>query len=187
VLKDPQGQPLTVGSEEASRAAQALIGRTTGNEPWNGPLANVSELVGKLFGKDLPDGDVPPGAPVYSSRVPRTQTEPNRNPDMSAGKNWLSWHYTGYSADLDGKVFSNFGDWKVQRRREAILRALADAGQTRVWNLLFDIVVQTGQLPAGVNVLGRFAKTSECRAWVCVSIDRLTGEVLDHQVEWVAE
>jgi hypothetical protein len=52
---------------------------------------------------------------------------------------------------------------------------------------MFDIVVQTGQLPPGVDALSRFFKTSECRAWVCISIDRLTGEVLDHQLEWVAE
>jgi hypothetical protein len=67
------------------------------------------------------------------------------------------------------------------------MRALADSGQTRVWNLMFDIIVQTGQLPPGVESLVRFAKFSECRAWVCVSIDRLTGEVLDHQVEWISE
>jgi hypothetical protein len=176
-----------VTPEEASRAAQALIGRTTGREIWNGPLTNVSELIGKLFAKDLADGQIPPNSPVYTSRVPRTFSEPNRNPDMSVGRNWLTWHYTGYSADLDARVFQDSRDWKVQRRRAAILRALADAGQTRVWNLFFDIVVQTGQLPVGVNALARFAKSSECRAWVCVSIDRLTGEVLDHQVEWVSE
>jgi hypothetical protein len=185
-LKDAAGQQL-LDREDATRAARALIGRTTGTEIWNGPLTNVSELVGKLFAKDLPDSALPDEAPVYTSRVPRTVTDPNRNRDMTPGKNWLSWHFTGYSADLDSKVFRDKRDWKVHRRREAVLRALVDAGQTRVWNLMFDIIVQTGQLPPGVDTLARFSKTSECRAWVCVSLDRLTGEVVDHQVEWVSE
>lgn len=187
VIKDAQGKQVVVDKDEASKAAKALITRTTGYEQWNGPLSNVSELVGKMLGKDLPDGSFTEDTPVYTSKVPRTVTEPNRNPDMGPGRAWLTWHFTGYSADLDSRVFPDARDWKVQRRREAILRALVDSGQTRVWNLMFDIIVQTGSLPPGVASLARFNKATECRAWVCVSIDRLTGEVLDHQVEWVAE
>jgi hypothetical protein len=71
--------------------------------------------------------------------------------------------------------------------RESVVRALVDAGQTRVWNLLLDVIVQTGHYPLNAADAQQFMVAGETRAWVHLAIDRLTGEVLERQVEFVAE
>jgi hypothetical protein len=187
-LKDETGttgklSPASNG--EATRAAQALIDRTTGTKPWQGPLANNAELVGRLFAKDLTPA---PAAtdPVYTSTVYRTNTEPNRNPDITTGNSTLRWHFTGLSANLN-TAFPISKDRKTKRLRESIIRALADGGQTRVWNLMFDVVVQSGKLGAVSTKLGDFIKDGETRLWVFIAIDRHTGEILDQQIEWVTD
>jgi hypothetical protein len=77
-------------------------------------------------------------------------------------------------------------DRKTQRLRESALRALADGGQTRVWNLMFDLVVQSGGFPRNAASLNEFVRESEVRLWVFVAIDRLSGEILEQQTEWVS-
>jgi hypothetical protein len=187
-LKDEANKSVLVTKEEASNIARALIRRTMGLREWLGPLSNIAELVGKLFAKDLRIDPAKEGAPVYTSKIPRTTTEPERNPDMARGENYLKWHYTGFSEDLvKPGVLSRTKDAKVPRRQEAVMRALAGAGQTRVWNLMMDVIVQTGQIPPGGRDLVQFVRNAEARAWVFLAIDRFTGEVLDRQVEMVSE
>jgi hypothetical protein len=74
--------------------------------------------------------------------------------------------------------------------RHSIARALGACGDTRVWNLLFDIIAQAGRFPPGSERLGdlrNFVVQAEHRIWVHVALDRLTGEVLDLQTEEVSE
>jgi hypothetical protein len=187
-LKDEADKSVLVTREESSNIARALLRRTMGLREWLGPLSNIAELVGKLFAKNLRDDPAKEGAPVYTSKIPRTTTEPERNPDMPRGEDHLKWHYTGFSEDLiKPGVLSKTKDAKVPRRQEAVIRALAGAGQTRVWNLMMDVIVQTGQIPPGGRGLGQFVRNAEARAWVFLAIDRFTGEVLDRQVEMVSE
>ena len=78
----------------------------------------------------------------------------------------------------------------IQRFHEAPIRALANVGQTRVWNLMIDVIAQTGRFPNSpttVTTLQNFSVEGERRYWVHVAIDRLTGKVLDEQVEVVKE
>jgi hypothetical protein len=82
---------------------------------------------------------------------------------------------------------TNYKDRKNLRMREAVVRALVDSGQTRVWNIMLDLIVQTGRLPSAASDLKQFVKEGEHRVWVFLAIDRLTGEVLDKIVEDVAE
>jgi hypothetical protein len=168
---------------EAARAAAALVDRTSGNKPWLGPLMNNAELAGRLFGKDLVS--IGTSEAVYTSTVYRTTTAPSRNADMQASRDRVDWHFSGYSADLGVGVLGASKDRKTQRLRESALRALADGGQTRVWNLMFDIVVQSGGFPRYSHGLGEFVREGEARLWVFVAIDRLSGEVLEQQTEWV--
>jgi hypothetical protein len=190
-MKDETTSGL-LGNESVA-AAQKLVARTTSRKAWLGPLCNVSELAGKLFGKDLASKDFNYQTdPVYTSIVYKTDSEPTRNPDMNPDSPTLTWHYTGFSADLDS-VFpegtQGKTDKKNQRMRESVIRALADGGQTRVWNIMLDLVVQTGKLvpsPATTG-LDKFTRESERRVWVYLAIDRLTGEVLDQQVEEVLD
>jgi hypothetical protein len=76
---------------------------------------------------------------------------------------------------------------QVKRFHEAPIRALASVGQTRVWNLLIDVVAQTGRYPRSASTLDNFLVEGEERLWVHVAIDRLTGQVLDKQVEVVKQ
>jgi len=75
----------------------------------------------------------------------------------------------------------------IQRFREAPIRALAAAGTTRVWNLMIDVIAQTGRFPSSASSLANFNVEGERRYWVHVAIDRYTGKVLDEQVEEVKE
>jgi hypothetical protein len=184
-LKDEltPGDTLAAATD-ATKAAQALIDRTTGTKPWLGPLTNNAELAGKLFGRDLTG--ITGADPVYTSTVYRTSTEPARNPDIAPSQSQLNWHFTGFSADL-ARALASTRDSKTQRLREAALRALADSGQTRVWNVMLDLIVQTGNLAPHATSLGGFNVTGERRVWVYVAMDRFTGEILDRQAEWVSE
>ena len=58
-------------------------------------------------------------------------------------------------------------------RREVVPRAISSVSQTRVWNLLIDVV--------------KFIVEGEQHYWVHVAIDRFTGQVIDRQVEVVKE
>jgi hypothetical protein len=68
-----------------------------------------------------------------------------------------------------------------------VLRALSDAGQVRVWNLLLDVIAQSGSYPSSARDAADFHVEGESRAWVHLAIDRLTGEILDRQMELIEE
>jgi Tfp pilus assembly protein PilX len=72
-------------------------------------------------------------------------------------------------------------------RREAALRALSEMGTTRTWNFLIDLVAQTGRFTAASKTGSDFMVQSEERVWIHVSIDRMTGEILEIRKENVNE
>jgi hypothetical protein len=71
--------------------------------------------------------------------------------------------------------------------RECVLRAFSDACQTRTWNLMIDVIAQSGRYPPGANSLAGFMVEGEQHYWVHVAIDRFTGQVIDKQIEVVNE
>jgi len=75
----------------------------------------------------------------------------------------------------------------IKSKREAFVRALADVGTTRTWNLLIDIVAQTGNYPVNATSLSQFMVQGEKHYWLHVAIDRCTGEIIDQQLESVNE
>jgi hypothetical protein len=76
----------------------------------------------------------------------------------------------------------------VKARREVVPRAMASVSQTRVWNLLIDVVAQSGHYKSnGVNLQNDFVVEGEQHYWVHVAIDRFTGHVIDKQIEVVNE
>ncbi len=72
-----------------------------------------------------------------------------------------------------------------KQRREAAVRALGSAGQTRTWNFFVDLIAQSGNLaPASSTNLGQdFMVQGEYRFWLHVAIDRLTGKVIASHLE----
>jgi len=73
-------------------------------------------------------------------------------------------------------------------QRESIARAFGEAVQTRTWNLLIDVIAQTGRYkPNAQSLQNDFVVQGEEHYWVHVAIDRFTGQVVEKQVEEVNE
>jgi Tfp pilus assembly protein PilX len=146
-----------------------LIARTTSATLGKGPMQNISELVGK-----------------WSSKV-TTTAGGAANPHNIDG----SLSYGGFSKDLGALLTPAYGansaQTNIKRFREAPIRALANAGQTRVWNLMIDVIAQTGRYPGSAANLDNFVVEGEQRYWVHLAIDRLKGTVIDKQIEIVKE
>jgi len=153
-----------ISRTEAETVAATLVNRTTSTVAGKGPLINISELVGKWTG----------------------------NVNASGGGFDGSQSYSGFSADLSavyGAGGSNADPAvnNIQRLRGSSIRALANTGTTRVWNLMIDLVAQTGRFPANASSPDKFIVEGEQRYWLHVAIDRQTGKILDKQTEVVKE
>jgi hypothetical protein len=102
-------------------------------------------------------------------------------------------------ADLANLIASlpdttGLGPSTPKTQRESVARALGEVGQTRTWNLMIDVIAQSGRYPPGATQLHipndpskRFIVEGEQRYWVHVAIDRFTGQVIDKQIEVVNE
>jgi hypothetical protein len=71
--------------------------------------------------------------------------------------------------------------------KQTVARALAELSQTRTWNLMIDVIAQSGRYPANAGSLANFVVEGEKRYWLHVAIDRFAGEVIDQQLEEVFE
>lgn len=74
-----------------------------------------------------------------------------------------------------------------EEARELVGRALAEVTQTRTWNLMIDVIAQSGRFPSSATSLSHFVVEGEKRYWLHVAIDRFTAEVIDQQLEAVYE
>jgi hypothetical protein len=129
-------------------------------------------------------------ATIASLLINRTTTNPLRWSSELVGRlvNSSTKTYDGFSADLTGAfVGTDTNTPSIERRRESTLRALAESGTTRVWNMMIDVVAQTGRIPPGASGLDQFMVEGESRFWIHVAIDRMTGTILDQQIEPVNE
>jgi len=75
----------------------------------------------------------------------------------------------------------------VKTRREAVVRSLAASGTTSTWNLMVDLIVQSGRYTELSNDFEDFKTEAEKRYWLHIAIDRQTGEIIDEQLETVYE
>ena len=204
-VDDPKITNATVGSVSgtaASTIASALVARTSGTN--YGPLQNLSELIGKWnaavanTGSNAASGTVT-YSPTYSNDNAGVDLPPPGPPGSGYMDGKLS--YSGFSGapSVSGRV-DNLTDAyaatsgtlpmsmsQVMRFREAPIRALASVGQTRVWNLMIDVVAQTGRYPQSASALSQFLVEGQQHYWVHVAIDRFTGQVIDKQIEVVKE
>ncbi len=91
------------------------------------------------------------------------------------------------SASNIKSCFGTAADAVIKRRREAAIRALSDVGNVRTWNLLIDIIAQSGRYPKSPKSLNDFVVEGERRYWLHVAIDRYTGKVVSQFLEPVYE
>jgi len=80
-------------------------------------------------------------------------------------------------------AYSATEDSAIKAQRETVARALSDVGDTRTWNLLIDIVVQSGRYPGSATKLAQFQVEGERHIWLHVAIDRFTGSVISQSME----
>jgi hypothetical protein len=167
--------PGNISPAYATAIAKALVTRTGSTAMGQGPLANLSELVGKWNAVVHPNSVAAVAGNQsyvgFSSDLVNTS-----NNDLTAAQTVASITDSSNSADT-----------RVERFRNAPIRALANAGTTRVWNLMIDVIAQTGRFPSSATGLANFNVEGERRYWVHVAIDRYTGRVLDEQIEEVKE
>jgi Putative Ig domain len=71
--------------------------------------------------------------------------------------------------------------------KQTIARALADTGQARTWNLMIDVIAQTGHYGPNAQSLTDFITEGEKRYWLHIALDRDSGSVLGTQLEEVIE
>jgi hypothetical protein len=182
-------------------ANKAIVQLPTSNQNPSGITTNMGTLSssngfydGKLSYAGFSGGvwDNSSGNLGATSRKPYA----NGVEDFSSGKpSGTGTAMDIYSAYVGSGTFSTNGNKNgsretvayIQRFREAPIRALASAGQTRIWNLMIDVVAQTGRFPQSATALDKFAVEGERRYWVHVAIDRYTGQVVDKQIEVVKE
>jgi len=163
------GATTELSSTEIAAIAQNLVARTTSTLPGQGPLENIAELVGKFNAKVTTAGGVSP------FNIDGTKS------------------YVGFTSDLVNnsnsldQVFTDPNTLYIHRLRDSAIRALSSGGQTRVWNLMIDLVAQTGKYRTGETSLDKFLVDGERRYWLHVAIDRFTGKVIDEQIEQVNE
>jgi hypothetical protein len=82
-----------------------------------------------------------------------------------------------------------------EEQKEAIARALAEVGQTRTWNVLIDVIAQTGRYSpdaTDINQSNKFTVEGEKRYWLHVALGRDlnddgTVDVLGTQLEQVID
>lgn len=75
-------------------------------------------------------------------------------------------------------------------KKQTIARALAEVGQARTWNLMIDVIAQTGNYAPGTPDLSdptKFIVQGEKRYWLHIALDRDDGTVLGSQLEEVFE
>ena len=73
--------------------------------------------------------------------------------------------------------------------KQTIARALTDTGQARTWNLMVDVIAQTGRYkPNAQDLTGsNFVVEGEKRYWLHIALDRDDGTVVGSQLEEVIE
>jgi len=176
-LRDKDDSTTPVLSQTmASDIANALVARTT-TLATQGPLMSRADLVGTwtngtsstTAATTLKTADTFPAAPGTAPINPNN-------------------FYGGFSGDI-GTVASVNGTSTslITRQRDSVMRALVDSGTVRTWNVLIDLVAQSGRFPPTAANLNNFVVEGEKHYWLHVAIDRYTGKILDSQLEVVRE
>lgn len=84
-------------------------------------------------------------------------------------------------------ALSTASDNRIAAQRTAIVRALADAADTRTWNLLIDVIAQNGKFPKTATSLDQFVVDGQRHYWLHIALDRHTGQVVSRSLEPVNE
>jgi hypothetical protein len=89
-----------------------------------------------------------------------------------------------------GCFTDNGGSSLVKTEGESLVRALSESSNTRTWNLLIDVIGQSGHFVNNSNQItsggtDNFVVDGERRYWLHIAIDRYTGKIVGEQLELV--
>ena len=177
--KDNSNNPA-VNQTMALQVANALLSRTTNTASAMGPLMSRADLVG-----------------TWTNSVTTTSAASNLKSAATAFTINPDNFYSGFSHDIgttavpsvNNQVSGGFPNpvALIPRQRNSFIRALVDSGTTRTWNLLIDLVAQSGQFPPSAASYSNFVVEGEKHYWLHVAIDRYTGKVIASQLEVVSQ
>jgi hypothetical protein len=145
---------------------QALLNGTSLDPDGTNPMTNTSGLASAYNAYSY----------TYAGGIP----SPTAN--MPANVAQLANFISTSQAALTGAGLD-----QIKYHQEGIVRSLASSTQTRTWNLLIDVVAQTGRYPSTAKSLNDFMVEGEKRYWLSLAIDRYTGRIVDQQLEPVNE
>ena len=178
----PASPVAPLSPNDATTIANLLVTRTmtapkAGPNTSNGPqpLANVGDLVGRWNNQQT----------ITNNSLTPAVVSPH-NIDGSKSYDGLSADI-GQIAQLGSTPLAMGYALRIPRLSEAAVRALASVSNTRTWNLMIDVVAQTGRYPANAQSLQNFVVEGEQRCWAHIAIDRCTGQVIDSKLEVVKE
>jgi hypothetical protein len=97
------------------------------------------------------------------------------------------WDLPGFlsSTAYTDAVSGSLQNTKTQM--EVVPRQLAAFTDTRCWNLLLDVITQSGHYLTGATDPDQFVVQGERRYWLHLAIDRRTGKIVEQQLEPVFE
>ena len=164
--------------EDAEGAPSLVAGRVSFNSPHSGILS----LLLQGSARQLPGSDASlPASTLSTSEATSISSamvaESRARPFLNAGD--------VVARVLDPPVGASPLTDIQKTRRESAIRALASVGDTRTWNLMIDVIAQTGRFTATSVKAQDFMVQGECHYWVHVAIDRLSGKVVDIKREAV--
>ncbi|MDR0533799.1 MAG: hypothetical protein LBH01_07580 [Verrucomicrobiales bacterium] len=164
VQRDETNSSLLISSTAAATIGNSYVDYTTNTRT----ITNRADLVGSWINS----GSTPP------------------TPDVNNPAAYYDNNFAGFIATT-GTIQNIRQDTPemalITRQRESVIRALADCGTARTWNLLIDLVAQSGRFAPEETNLGKFTVEGEKHYWLHVAIDRYTGKVIDSQLEIVNE
>jgi hypothetical protein len=112
-----------------------------------------------------------------------TSTDAGRGPVLSRAD-------VARLAEVAGGGLHGVPGVSADETKQTIARALAEIGQARTWNLMIDVIAQTGNYAPGTANLtdpAKFIVQGEKRYWLHIALDRDDGTVLGSQLEEVFE
>jgi hypothetical protein len=177
----------TVGSKDA-----ALLDLFTYNTatPRSGLISLNSQNAGALSAilrgaikQDVTSASV--ANPTYMTQAAAASAATNIISDPVNGSATKPLASRAAIAQLTAAAGTGLGT--TEEEQELVARALAEVAQTRTWGLMIDLIAQSGRYSPGTSSLSQFVVEAEKRYWLHIAIDRLTGKVIDQQLEAVFE
>lgn len=154
---------------------------TSGRVSLNTPYPEVLEAI--LYGSIKREFSTSDKLDTDASKVARTITDYVSTNGPLLDRSEL---VTRVSDSLSSAFFTT-ADKYNKTQRESVIRALADVTNQRTWNIMIDILCQSGRYPATAQNINQFVVEGEKRYWVHLAIDRYTGEIVDRVIESVNE